>query len=281
MTKILITGSTGFIGMHLLSALSKLEYSIYGFDLDDGDVAEEKTWNHFPKADVVIHLAAKSFVPNSWRQPADFIKSNVLGITNSLNYCLEHKAKIIFLSSYLYGNPISLPIPESARLDPTNPYALSKKISEEICQFYCSKFGLDAIIFRPFNIYGPDQPENFLIPQIINQVLHSPEIVVQDLEPKRDFVYIDDLVEAIIKAVDINLKGCSIFNIGSGLSYSVKEIIDIIQNLNNSNKPIFSNNKRRRDEIMDTIADTQKAKKELNWEIHWSLHKGLAQVLNR
>jgi nucleoside-diphosphate-sugar epimerase len=282
MNKILITGSSGFIGKHLFSTLSKLKYSVCGFDINNsGDVVDEKTWNHFPKADVVIHLAAKSFVPQSWQYPGDFIKCNVIGTTNALNYCKKNNAKLIFLSSYMYGNPISLPIPESAKLDPTNPYALSKKISEDICQFYCEKFGLDAIILRPFNIYGNGQPVNFLIPQIISQVKNNSEIIIKDSEPKRDFVYINDLINAIIKSIEINIKGYSIFNIGSGVSYSVMELINIIQKLNMSNKPIISTNERRRDEIMDTVADIQKAKNELGWEPEWTLHDGLSQLLNQ
>ncbi len=280
MTKILITGSEGFVGKHLISTLTKFQIASIGVDFKNGDIIDETTWRNYPKAEIVIHLAAKSFVPDSWIHPEEFIKCNIIGTTNALNYCRKHRAKLVFLSSYLYGNPVSLPIPESAKLEPTNPYALSKGIAEEICQFYCDKFDLDTIILRPFNIYGPGQPKYFLIPEIINQVKNNPEINVQDFEPKRDYVYIMDLVNAIIKTIDINIKGCSIINIGSGISYSVKEVIDIIQILNGSNKPVFSKNEKRRDEIMDTIADTQKAKNVLAWEAQWSLRDGITQLLN-
>ena len=279
MSKILITGSSGFIGQHLIMALSKLNLIFYDFDIINGDVADEKTWAVYPKADIVVHLAAKSFVPNSWNQPGDYIHCNVMGTTNALNYCKNHGAKLIFLSSYLYGNPDILPIAESAKLESTNPYALSKRIAEEICQFYYEKFGLDAIIFRPFNVYGPGQPENFLIPEIINQVRNDNKIILKDLEPKRDYVYIGDLINAIVKAIDVDIKGFSVYNIGSGVSYSVQEVIDFIQEISHSNKPVISKNERRRNEIMNTIADIQKAKTELGWDIKFSLYDGLAKLI--
>ena len=202
-----------------------------------------------------------------------------MGTTNALNYCKNHGAKLIFLSSYLYGNPDILPIAESAKLESTNPYALSKRIAEEICQFYYEKFGLDAIIFRPFNVYGPGQPENFLIPEIINQVRNDNKIILKDLEPKRDYVYIGDLINAIVKAIDVDIKGFSVYNIGSGVSYSVQEVIDFIQEISHSNKPVISKNERRRNEIMNTIADIQKAKTELGWDIKFSLYDGLAKLI--
>jgi len=279
MNSILVTGSSGFIGKHLITALSKLKYNIYGVDYPDGDVVNKSTWDSYPKANVVVHLAAKSFVPDSWLNPEDYIKTNAISTTNALNYCKKNNAKLILLSSYLYGNPISLPIPESAPLCPTNPYALSKKIAEDICNFYCDKYGINAIILRPFNVYGPGQPNNFLIPEIIKKVKNDKVIIIKDLEPKRDFVYIDDLIGAILKVIKTNIIGCSTYNIGSGLSYSVKEIIDMIQKICNTNKPIYSKNERRQGEIMNTVADIKKTKTELGWEVHWSLQEGLLELI--
>lgn len=280
MTKILITGSSGFIGQHLQKALSKLRVTVYSVDLVNGDVADPETWKAYPQADILIHLAAKSFVPNSWNQPADYIHCNVMGTTHALDYCKNNGAKIIFLSSYLYGNPDILPIPESAKLEPTNPYALSKRIGEELCEFYCEKFNQDAIVLRPFNVYGPGQPESFLIPEIIHQVRNNKKIILNDLGPKRDYIYVGDLVNAILNVIDKKLKGFSVFNIGSGISYSVQEVVNMIQEINHSNKPVVSKNERRRNEIMNTIADIRKAKTELAWDINWSLYDGLAELMS-
>ena len=280
MNKVLITGSSGFIGSHLQEALANLNVQTYCYDIAEGDVSDASTWNQYKKANVVIHLAAMSFVPDSWQHPGDFLRCNLLGTINALDYCMRHEAKLILLSSYLYGNPKSLPIPETTNLEPTNPYALSKKVSEEVCQFYCKFFKINVIVLRPFNVYGPGQPQNSLIPEIIDQVKNNDKIIVNDFEPKRDYIYVTDLVDAVIKSIETNIEGFSAFNIGSGESYSVKEVIDLIQKINNSNKPVISKNVRRRNEIMNTIADVHKAKIILGWKINWSLTKGLSALLS-
>src|SRR5207249_744087 len=119
-----------------------------------------------------------------------------------------------FLSSYLYGNPSSLPIPETAPLVATNPYALSKRLAEEACRFYADSFGTSITVLRLFNVYGKGQHKSFLIPTILEQVKCSEQIGVKDLTPKRDYVHINDVVGAILKAAEPR-KGLNIFNIGS------------------------------------------------------------------
>ena len=146
---------------------------------------------------------------------------------------------LIILSTYLYGNPIKLPIDEISETFTSNPYALSKKISEDLCKFYSENFGVRITILRPFNVYGVGQSDKFLIPSLINQILNGTTISIKDLEPKRDYVYISDLIDSIIKCLSLDNK-FEIFNIGSGISYSVKEIINIIQKQCNTNYPIYT-----------------------------------------
>jgi GDP-4-dehydro-6-deoxy-D-mannose reductase len=179
----------------------------------------------------------------------------------------------------MYGNPEFLPIPETAKLEASNPYALSKKLAEEACRFYSNSHSLDITVLRPFNVYGTGQPTDFLIPSIISQIKNSDSILVKDLEPKRDYVYIDDLVFAIITAIQ-SLKGYKAYNIGSGISYSVAELIDILQELAGTSLPVFSAMERRKDEIMDTVADISLAKKELRWYPKTNLKRGLKELLS-
>lgn len=280
MAKILVTGASGFIGRHLVPKLCGAGHEVVEANGGSGDIADESTWLKFPHAEVVVHLAGKSFVPDSWADPATFIKCNLLGTVAGLNYCKKHNARLVFLSSYLYGSPVTLPIPETTALVANNPYALSKKLAEEACQFYSNNFGMNITILRPFNVYGPDQPENFLIPSIIRQVNAGEAIQVKDLEPKRDYVYISDLTEAIIKAAELR-QGINIFNIGSGVSHSVEEIINIIQDIKRTNLLIYSVAERRQKEIMNTVADITAAKLDLGWEPQYSIVQGLQKMLTK
>jgi nucleoside-diphosphate-sugar epimerase len=278
MNRVLVTGSAGFIGTHLVKMLKKSGYTVFELGTHVGDVTDSATWEKFPATDIVIHLAAKSFVPESWNNIPHYINCNVLGTTEALNYCRKHNAKLIFLSSYMYGNPEKLPIPETSALAVNNPYALSKKMAEEVCKFYSDNFNIPVVIFRPFNIYGINQAEHFLIPTLIKQVFENNEVRIKDLEPKRDYVYIDDLVSAIIKA--INYDGLfAIFNIGSGMSYSVKYLIDTILHISGKNLAVISDKDRRKGEIMDCIADISLAKKELNWQPSFSLEEGIEAII--
>lgn len=277
MYKILVTGANGFIGKPLCSCLINLEHELIELTSKDGDIALLKTWELIEPAQIVIHVAARTFVPDSWEKPDLFLESNTLGTLRALEYCKRNNAKMVYISSYLYGNADILPIPETAPVFTPNPYALSKKMAEEYCRLYAASFDVKVIILRPFNIYGNDQNLSFLIPEIINQVLHEKKVHVRDLNPKRDYLFIDDFIHAIIKSLEIET--FEFFNIGSGVSYSVKEIIDMVQHICGTNYTVTSSAEKRRAEIMDTIADITKAERLLLWKPMISLQDGLSSMV--
>ena len=279
MKKILITGSEGFVGKNLIRYLKNYSFQIIETKDKSFDLKLNESWKQIEKCDYLIHLAGKSFVPKSWEEPATFIENNILLITNALEYCRVNKTKLIFLSSYLYGNCKKMPIKENAPIEATNPYALSKLLSEKLCYFYKNNFQVNNIILRVFNLYGPGQPKEYLLSKITNQVRYENLIKVDDLSPKRDYVYIDDLCSAIVKA--INYKGKEhIFNIGSGKSYSVKEVIDFIQNIYGTSFNIKEKKLIRKNEILNTVADINLAKKELEWFPIYDLKEGLKKIKN-
>ena len=279
MTRIIVTGAKGFVGKYLVIKLASAGYQVFEVTRELGDITESSTWNNLPQADVVIHLAAKSFVPDSWTDISGFMSCNLGGTIGALNYCKSRNAKLVYVSSYLYGNPKKLPITESDELSVNNPYALTKKLAEESCQFYAESFGVPVTILRPFNVYGTGQSDQFLIPSLINQVSAKKEIHVKDLEPKRDYLYVDDLTSAITQAVSYQ-GNFDIFNVGSGISYSVKELIDIIQRCAGTDLPVFSESARRKNEIMDTVADISHAKEVLKWQPVWSLEDGIKRMID-
>ena len=278
MKKVLITGSEGFVGKNLMRYLKDYSYVLKTND-QANDLKLSESWKQFGKCDCLIHLAGKSFVPKSWEEPGKFIENNILLITNALEYCRINKTKLIFLSSYLYGNCKILPIKEDSPIEANNPYALTKLLSEKLCHFYKENFQLNHLILRVFNLYGPGQPNNFLLSKIINQAKYEKFILLESLQPKRDYIYIDDLCSAIVKS--INYEGNeNIFNIGSGKSYSVKEIIDIIQSIYGTSLDIREKKIIRKNEILNTLADINLAKKELGWAPIYSIEEGLKKIKN-
>lgn len=278
MTKVLVTGASGFVGKNLIPKLHSLRYEVIETNSKSEDVTKSATWDAFPDVDVVIHLAARTFVPDSWNDPAGFFSSNFNGTIYALEYCRQRKARMIFASAYLYGNPDRLPISESSPLYSNNPYALSKKLAEEACRFYAQHYNVNVTVLRPFNIYGFGQDSKWLIPEIINQTICNTEIQVKDLEPRRDYVYIKDVVDAFVKSIE-NPQKFGIFNIGSGVSFSVIEVIDKIQNIVGTCLPVVSLNQRREQEIMDTVADISQAKNILAWSPVWTLEKGIKEII--
>jgi GDP-4-dehydro-6-deoxy-D-mannose reductase len=277
MSKVLVTGAGGFLGRHLVPQLRAAGHDVTEARGDSGDVADPVTWRRFPVTDAVIHLAARSFVPESWNLPADFMRTNLLGTIGALDYCRERGAGLIFPSSYMYGHVARQPIGEDACLVANNPYALSKKLAEEACRFYADAYGVTVTVLRPFNIYGAGQSDRFLIPTILHQLRDGKEIHVKDLEPRRDYVYVLDVVDAMVKAVGCR-PGFNVFNVGSGASHSVRELIHMIQDVWGTDLPVRSDGERRREELMDTVADTTRARQQLGWTPRFSLRHGLEDL---
>ena len=280
MKNILVTGASGFIGKELIKILLKKEFSVLELNSSDGNISELNLTERYRNEEIyhIFHLAAKTFVPDSWKNPASFYKTSVMGTNNILELCRDKKASLTFVSAYLYGEPEKLPISEDDEIKSNNPYAHSKYLAEELCKFYSEYYNVNITIARPFNIYGKNQKEIFLIPHIINQVLNNNVINVKDLHPKRDYIYLDDLALGLVKTID-NEKHFSIYNFGSGVEISVQEIIDIIQKVANTQKEVISEKNERKNEIMHVISDISKAKKELNWTPKYNFEDGIKEIL--
>jgi UDP-glucose 4-epimerase len=177
----------------------------------------------------------------------------------------------------VYGQPRYLPIDEEHPVQPTNPYMRSKVLGEELCKAYNIDFGLNCIILRPFNLYGEGQSGDLLIPSIVSQ-LQDGKIKLKDSVPKRDYVYILDLISALIEAGKFD-SDFEIFNIGYGKSYSVKEIVDKIVHLYGKGVKINYKGERRKNEIMNVVADIRKAGTKLGWEPRVSFEEGLKRCV--
>jgi nucleoside-diphosphate-sugar epimerase len=280
MKNVLVTGSLGFLGNVLVKKLISAGFTVFGFDIDDGDITTQSSLDQFRGINIshVFHLAGKTFVPESWSDPWSFYQVNVMGTITVLDFCRETGAGLTYISSYLYGQPEYLPIDELHPVKVYNPYNHSKNVAEEACLFFRDNFHLDVVILRPFNAYGPGQPGRFIIPEIISQVLDPgiKDIEVMDLRPKRDYVYADDLVEGMVLSMNAPR---GIYNVGSGYSVSVEEIIKLVGDLTGIHKPYHSKYSERPNEVFDLYADISKISKAFNWNPSTTFREGISNCI--
>ena len=273
---ILITGATGFIGKHLIKKIPN-----YNMAVDQNgkniDLRIREEVLKIKKVDIVIHLAGK--IPSEKNYSKNvFFEHNFLGTLNILEYCVKKKVKkIIFVSSYVYGNPKKNPINEKYEVKPHNTYAKSKVLSEEICKIYAKKYKIEIIILRPFNIFGNLQKDNSLISNIIKSIKNNSSITIINKNNKRDYLFIDDLIDVIIKLIDYKCK-FEIFNIGSGKSYSFENIVQLFEKENKIKiKRKYKISKKNN--IPKIQADITKIKKEIKWNPKYTLVEGIEKII--
>ena len=276
MINILVIGSKGFLGKHLTKHLKKNNHNVYQLSRLNGDYTKQKSINKFKNIDLIISVAGIVGVSDSWGSPHTYLEKNYIGTLNVLEYCRINKTKLIYVSSYLYGNS-NIKTTEKNKLFYTNPYDLSKKFSDDLCSAYNKLFDTNIIILRTFNIYGPGQKKNFLIPFIINQIKKRKKIELNSFYSKRDYLYIDDFCELISQLIKYK-KNYQIFNVGSGKSYTNLKIAKTLLSLLKKKNYIIEK-KQKNSEIHSTHANISKIKKELNWEPKISLNKGLTKLL--
>lgn len=282
---IAVTGSSGFIGKYLVKAIQNTIQSANLIEIDSIkgiDILNKDQLDQVGKIDTVVHLAAKSYVPDSFENPHSFYYTNVVGTLNILELCRKNKAKCIMISSYVYGSPMYLPIDEKHIVQAFNPYGQSKLMCESLCEGYYRDFGVPSIIFRPFNVYGDGQNTNFLIPSVFKQIREGRrDIILKDPIPKRDFVFIEDVVVAILRIIKTDFRDFDVFNICSGESFSVREVTQMINRfLKNKVNFIFEEGGRK-NEVIDIKGNLSKISKILGWSPEYSLENGLKFMIDQ
>jgi len=274
---VLVTGATGFIGTHLVAALTEQGVTVRSHSQRVADIALAPL--ECGKVSHVFHLAARTFVPDSWESPAAFYHTNVQGTVNVLELCRTTGAALTFVSSYVYGRPIRLPIAEDHPLQPYNPYSHTKILAEDAVLFYARTFGIQATVVRPFNIYGPGQAATFLIPEVIRQALDpsADAVQVEDAEPRRDYLFVGDLVALLLAVWRRNVTG--IYNAGSGHSVSVAEIVREVLAQAGVSRRLRCAERRRPNEVMDVVADITAAQRDLEWVPRTPLAEGIRRTI--
>jgi UDP-glucose 4-epimerase len=283
--KALVTGGAGFIGSNLVDALLKKGFSITVIDNEYSNSHKEFYWNpraHNFKLDIrnyketrnlyegidyVFHLAAETRIQPSILDPINTISINSLGTCTVLQCAYEAKVKRVVFSSTsaIYGRNPS-PNQEIQPADCLNPYAISKYEGEQLCKMYYELFGLETVVLRYFNVYGDRQPVRGTHAPVVGVFLNQreegkPLTVVGEGRQRRDFVNVGDVANANIAAAETLLDSKyfgTVFNIGSGINYSVLEIAKMIS----TKIEMIS---ARLGESLETFADISKANEILNW----------------
>ncbi len=284
--RILITGGTGFIGMHLASRLA-------GSDLSLASNHKSKTRGHYTlditnrkKLDIlfskerpeyIFHLAARINLRESMEKPASHIETNVLGTMNVLEMCRKYDArKIIFPSTAaVYGKPKYLPVDERHETLPISIYGTSKLVAEKYIEMYCRAYGIKYTILRYANVYG--SKSRSVISIFIGQMkIKERPVIFGDGGQTRDYIYIDDVIDATVSAMSNadNLK----LNVGTGKGASVKEIFDIISSQLRSNiKPVYKS--EIKGEIKKIYLDISEARKHLKWAPKTDIDSGVRRII--
>ena len=294
MARLLITGSSGFVGTHLLDAMAAggmpgyEPQTIDGIDIGDEAALTAQLRDAVP--DAVIHLAAQSNVPQAFADPRGTIETNLLGTLALLRalQAVGFRGRFLFVSSGdVYGvvPEAALPVDESRAPAPRNPYAVSKVAAEALCRQWHATEGLDLLIARPFNHIGPAQGEAFVVPSLAKQVAYialgrgEPVVDAGDLETSRDFTDVRDVVAAYF-ALLARGKAGETYNVSSGREVVVRTLFDRLCELADVTPKLRIDGARlRRAEQRRMVASSDKLRADTGWQPVIPLDRTLADIL--
>ena len=298
MKKVLITGGAGFIGSNFVRKFLELDYEVYIIEKKESnlwrlediknkikinyinleDFSRLKSFIIKTKPKIILHFATYGAY-QSWQQDTKLtINTNLLGTVNLVNACskINFDCFINTGSSSEYGIK-DKPMKENDLLEPVSLYGITKSATTMYCQHVAKKYNLPIVTFRPFGVYGYFEAKKRLIPTIIKSCLKNEEFSLSSPNSVRDFVFIEDMMDAYLKAINNiqSIKG-EILNLGTGKQTRINEAVDLIREITNSNtKPQYGQERIAQYEPKNWVADILKIKRLLNWQPKYSLKEGL------
>lgn len=303
---IVVTGGAGFIGSHLVDALLKKGATVYVIDnlstgkrdnlpshpaltlvtqsVQDCDVAMLPD-----SVDALFHLAAVSSVQSAW-DDALMGHEHTLTATLSAIDLARHLGcrRVVFSSSAaVYGNPERLPVVESGRCEPISPYGLQKHASESYFRLFAQHHGYSAVVLRFFNVFGPRQDPSSPYSGVISRFIADARdrVVLRidgDGAQTRDFIYVEDVVRALLAALDLNLQqgASATFNIGTGVETSIGQLSNLVQRLTGAESVETRSGPPREGDIRRSVADISYARKSLGFNPKVKVEQGLQMLID-
>lgn len=300
---VVVTGGAGFIGSHLARRLLHDDFKVTVIDnlstgraenvpsgaefihADLGEAGDIPKWDHL-EGDAVFHLAGQSSGEASFLDPFYDLKSHVLSTFHVLEWCRRRGVTRFLYSSSMsvYGDPASLPVPESSPIAPKTYYGAGKAAAEAYILFYQTR-GIDTTIFRFFSVYGPGQNlENALQGMVsiyLAHMLETKPILVKGSRTRfRDFVYVDDVVRALMLALGSPVSIGRTYNVGSGMKTTVEELLhQLTKSFGLTEYPVQMGNATPGDQ-QGVVADASLLVSELGWRPEVAFHEGIQRMVD-
>lgn len=302
--KVLIFGIGGFVGRYLANEFLNHGYSVYGSDMNKNgtlpvsvefyeanllDAGSVYTVVQKTCPDMIINLAAISSVGQSWSIPQTTMSVNVIGALNIMEAAkrCNPMPKVMFIGSSEEYEVSDKPINESTPLNANNPYGISKVVQERFAALYREQYGMKVYCVRPFNHTGVGQKDSFVLPSFCKQIAEIEKsgkpgtIKVGNLAAKRDFSHVKDIVRAYRMIIEND--GCTkIYNVGSGIAYSLNEMLEYIISLCSQKITVVVDPNRFRPVDTPVIcSDRSLIKAELGWEPQYSVFDALKEIYEK
>lgn len=309
---VLVTGSDGFIGSHLVERLVAdgahvRAFCLYNSNgstgwLDEsepfkqavrdgqaevilGDIRDpEHVHASVAGADAVLHLAALIAIPFSYVAPRSYVETNIIGTLNVLEAVRRHGTPrmVNTSTSEVYGTPEEVPITEAHPLRGQSPYSATKIGADKMCESYALSFDTPVTTLRPFNTFGPRQSFRAVIPTVLSQLLAgATQVKLGALSPKRDFTYVTDTADGFVRAALADVAPGSTVQLGTGRTVSVGEVVDLCKKVTGSDAEIVTDEARLRpdgSEVEILLSDPSNAHATFGWAPTVSLEDGLSRT---
>jgi nucleoside-diphosphate-sugar epimerase len=296
--KFLVTGGAGFIGSEVVKQLLEKGSDVTILDnfssgkkqylptskklkIFKGDIQDEKIVAKAVKdQEAVIHLAALPFIPDSYYYPADFFKINSIGSVNMIWNSIQAKSVEMFVqisTSEVYGTAQQTPMDENHPTSPHSTYAVSKLAGDRAAFTLHKENGFPIVVIRPFNSFGPKYTEPYIIPEVMNQILNgSKELQLGNVNTSRDFTFVSDTANGIIKAATERKAAGEIINIGYGEDIKILDLVQKIAKISKTKIKIkYDESRERPFDVNKLICNNKKAQNILKWKPKITVEKGL------